>query len=182
MYLVRFLANFAGFREFWWISRDFADLVEIRGSATARNIRSPVSAIVSWCSVSVTWPNGICTIFRALACILRRVARGWERLGTIIAICSIYWSCFCFPASSGYCRVFHACHCVRVDLLSPLGRWGEKLLLGINFLKSLMKIVSETLLLIRWLDQSQFKKCHNCVSWEWQLRLRFKGLGYQFLF
>ena len=42
MYLVRFLANFAGFRVFWSISRDFADLVEIRGSATARNIRSPV--------------------------------------------------------------------------------------------------------------------------------------------
>ena len=41
MYLVRFLANFAGFHVFWWISRDFADLVEIRGSATARNIRSP---------------------------------------------------------------------------------------------------------------------------------------------
>ena len=41
MYLVRFLANFAGFRVFWWISRDFADLVEIHGSATVRNIRSP---------------------------------------------------------------------------------------------------------------------------------------------
>ena len=41
MYLVRFLANFAGFRLFLWISRDFADLLEIRGSATARNIRSP---------------------------------------------------------------------------------------------------------------------------------------------
>ena len=42
MYLVRFLANFAGFRVFLWISRDFADLLQIRGSATARNIRSPV--------------------------------------------------------------------------------------------------------------------------------------------
>ena len=42
MYLVRFLANFAGFRVFLWISRDFADLIEICGSATARNIRSPV--------------------------------------------------------------------------------------------------------------------------------------------
>ena len=41
MYLVRFLANFAGFRMFLWISRDFTDLLEIRGSATAQNIRSP---------------------------------------------------------------------------------------------------------------------------------------------
>ena len=41
MYLVRFLANFAGFRVFLWISRDFADLLEIRGSATSRNNRSP---------------------------------------------------------------------------------------------------------------------------------------------
>ena len=41
MYLVRFLADFAGFLVFWWISRDFADLVEIRGSTTTRNIRSP---------------------------------------------------------------------------------------------------------------------------------------------
>ena len=42
MYLVRFLANFAGFCMFLWILRDFADLLEIRGSMTARNIRSPV--------------------------------------------------------------------------------------------------------------------------------------------
>ena len=42
MYLVRFLANFAGFRVFLCISRDFADLLEIHGSATARNIRCPV--------------------------------------------------------------------------------------------------------------------------------------------
>ena len=42
MYLERFLTNFAGFRVFLWILRDFADLVEIRGSAAARNIRSPV--------------------------------------------------------------------------------------------------------------------------------------------
>ena len=48
-YLVRFLANFAGFRVFLWISRDFADLLEIRGSATARNIRSPVQ-YTTWCS------------------------------------------------------------------------------------------------------------------------------------
>ena len=42
MYLVRFLANFAGFCVFLWISRDFRDLLEIRSSMTARNIRSPV--------------------------------------------------------------------------------------------------------------------------------------------
>ena len=43
MYLIRFLPNFAVFFVFLWISRDFADLPEFRGSATARNIRSPVS-------------------------------------------------------------------------------------------------------------------------------------------
>ena len=45
MSLVRFLVNFAGFRVFLRISRDFADLLEIRGSATARNIRSLVYII-----------------------------------------------------------------------------------------------------------------------------------------
>ena len=42
IYLVRFLANFAGFCMFRWILQDFADLVEICGSVTARNIRNPV--------------------------------------------------------------------------------------------------------------------------------------------
>ena len=42
MHLVRFLANFTGFHVFLWISRDFADLLDIRGSATTQNIRSPV--------------------------------------------------------------------------------------------------------------------------------------------
>ena len=42
MYLVRFLVNFAGFCVILWISRDFVDLLEIRGSTTARNIRRPV--------------------------------------------------------------------------------------------------------------------------------------------
>ena len=41
-YLIRFLPNFAVFFVFLGISRDFADLPEFRGSATARNIRSPV--------------------------------------------------------------------------------------------------------------------------------------------
>ena len=41
-YLIRFLPNLAVFFVFLWISRDFADLPEFRGSATARNIRSPV--------------------------------------------------------------------------------------------------------------------------------------------
>ena len=41
MYLEIFLANFAVFRVFWGISRDFAEIPEFRGSATARNIRSP---------------------------------------------------------------------------------------------------------------------------------------------
>ena len=34
--------DFAVFRVFWGISRDFAEIPEFRGSATARNIRSPV--------------------------------------------------------------------------------------------------------------------------------------------
>ena len=41
MYLEIFLADFAVFRVFWGISRDFAEIPEFRGSATARNIRSP---------------------------------------------------------------------------------------------------------------------------------------------
>ena len=43
MYLVRFLANFTGFRMFLWIKRDFADLLEIRSSTTVQNIRSPAN-------------------------------------------------------------------------------------------------------------------------------------------
>ena len=41
MYLKIFLADFAVFRVFLGISRDFAEIPEFRGSATARNIRSP---------------------------------------------------------------------------------------------------------------------------------------------
>ena len=41
MYLEIFLVDFAVFRVFWGISRDFAEIPEFRGSATARNIRSP---------------------------------------------------------------------------------------------------------------------------------------------
>ena len=41
MNLVRLLANFAWFCVFLWISWDFADLLEIRSSATTQNIRSP---------------------------------------------------------------------------------------------------------------------------------------------
>ena len=40
-YLEIFLAEFAVFRVFWGISRDFAEIPEFRGSATAQNIRSP---------------------------------------------------------------------------------------------------------------------------------------------
>ena len=42
MYLEIFLADFAVFRVFLGISRDFAEIPEFRGSATERNIRSPV--------------------------------------------------------------------------------------------------------------------------------------------
>ena len=41
MYLEIFLADFAVFRVFLGISRDFAEILEFRGSATARIIRSP---------------------------------------------------------------------------------------------------------------------------------------------
>ena len=44
MCLVEFLANFAVFHVFLSISRDFADIPEFRGSATARNFRSPEEA------------------------------------------------------------------------------------------------------------------------------------------
>ena len=44
MYLEIFLADFAVFRVFLGISRDFAEIPEFRGSATARNIRSPVQS------------------------------------------------------------------------------------------------------------------------------------------
>ena len=42
MYLIRFLPNFVVFCVFLWLSWDFADLPKLHGSATARNIRSPV--------------------------------------------------------------------------------------------------------------------------------------------
>ena len=41
MYLEIFPADFAVFRVFLGISRDFAEIPEFRGSPTARNIRSP---------------------------------------------------------------------------------------------------------------------------------------------
>ena len=41
MYLEIFPADFAVFRVFLGISRDFAEIPEFRGSATARYIRSP---------------------------------------------------------------------------------------------------------------------------------------------
>ena len=47
MYLEIFQADFAVFRVFWGISRDFAEIPEFRGSATARIIRSPVQLSAS---------------------------------------------------------------------------------------------------------------------------------------
>ena len=44
MYLEIFLADLAVFRVFWGTSWDFAEKPEIRGSATARIIRSPASS------------------------------------------------------------------------------------------------------------------------------------------
>ena len=47
MHLEIFLADFAVFRVFWGISRDFAEIPnKFRGSATARIIRSPVQVRV----------------------------------------------------------------------------------------------------------------------------------------
>ena len=43
MYLEIFVADFAVFRVFLGISQDFTEIPEFRGSATARNIRSPES-------------------------------------------------------------------------------------------------------------------------------------------
>ena len=48
MYLEIFLVDFAVFRVFWGILRDFAEILEFRGSATARNIRSPDLSIVNF--------------------------------------------------------------------------------------------------------------------------------------
>ena len=42
IYVIKFLANFAVVSVFLWISQDFVDLPEFRGSATLQNIRSPV--------------------------------------------------------------------------------------------------------------------------------------------
>ena len=47
MSLEIFLADFAVFRVFLGISRDFAEIPEFRGSATARNIRSPVYKVLN---------------------------------------------------------------------------------------------------------------------------------------
>ena len=46
MYLEIFLADFAVFRVFWGISRDFAEMPEFCASTTARNIRSPAMRIL----------------------------------------------------------------------------------------------------------------------------------------
>ena len=47
MYLEIFLADFAVFRVFWGISRDFAEIPEFRRYATARNIKSPAVCLLS---------------------------------------------------------------------------------------------------------------------------------------
>ena len=46
------LADFAVFRVFGGISRDFAEMPEFRGSATARNIRSPDPGGEGWARYS----------------------------------------------------------------------------------------------------------------------------------
>ena len=51
MYLEIFLADFAVFRVFLGILRDFAEIPEFRRSATARNIRSPERMTVGVISI-----------------------------------------------------------------------------------------------------------------------------------
>ena len=53
MHLEIFLADFAVFRVFWGISRDFAEIPEFRGSATARIIRSPVLRTLSFRNLGI---------------------------------------------------------------------------------------------------------------------------------
>ena len=48
MYLEIFLADFTVFHVYWRISRDFAEIPEFRGSATARNMRSPDNVMLQW--------------------------------------------------------------------------------------------------------------------------------------
>ena len=56
MYLEIFLADFAVFRVSLGISRDFAEMPEFHGSATARNIRSPVQISVTLFFVELRLP------------------------------------------------------------------------------------------------------------------------------
>ena len=44
---INFLTDFAVFHVFWGISWDFVEIPEFRGSATARNIRSPVYKVLN---------------------------------------------------------------------------------------------------------------------------------------
>ena len=55
MYLEIFLADFAVFHVFLGISRVFAEIPEFRGSATAQNIRSPVSVFLLRTQVRPSW-------------------------------------------------------------------------------------------------------------------------------
>ena len=74
MYLIRFLPNFAVFCAFMWISRDFADLPEFPGSATARNIRSPVY------NISFFWllPLDSFQFIFFVPCLLRDSENDWS--------------------------------------------------------------------------------------------------------
>ena len=68
MYLEIFLADFAVFRVFWGISRDFAEMPEFRGSATARNIRSPVKVIILYTGHDSTVARIWVKLFSAVVC------------------------------------------------------------------------------------------------------------------
>ena len=73
MYLEIFPADSTVFRVFWGISRDFAEIPEFRGSATARNIRSPVMSIIYYSKI-IKWDliNPVITVHLTTSRIERR--------------------------------------------------------------------------------------------------------------
>ena len=64
MYLEISLADFAVFHVFLGISRDFAEIPEFRGSATARNIRRPaLTGALVWVAPLKMFYNNIAIRF-----------------------------------------------------------------------------------------------------------------------
>ena len=80
IYLIRFLPNFAVFCVFLWISQDFTDLPEFRGSATAWNIRSPDYTVYMYMYIS--------TISVHLQLSLAKFETGWKK----VAFKLVFWA------------------------------------------------------------------------------------------